>query len=373
MTGNWIIVFNIVTIAVASALVMLYPALRRPVPSMFVGFGTAAAVYLSRIPMLLFWCALCYGLAACIKKLLPETKQASAVRWKWSVASIGLVTGGFLVAGFLGTLRHLSSDRIFLLLPDMWLLLRMVSFLWEYGAGKVQLDPLAYARWMFLPFTLQGPLLRYSEFCSQSRRQSSAPPRFSPKLMMLGSMQLAAGMAIYQVTPVLLAQHRLWASLLVALGTAPWSFYLFAAGMFHVMEALAVTWGINLPKSFDRPFGKSNLSKFWSSWNLTVTNFFRDALFYQRWGLRKPSVYFNLMLLFLAVGLWHGTNLYWSLWGLLHGLGFTLYLLYRSGRLPRIQVAGWERISAFGSAAITYLFVCGCWYLPNKLMLLAQR
>lgn len=372
MSASWALLLNLLTIAVSALLVAFIPALRRPVPSLILGIAVTGVIYLSHIPVFFFWCALCLFLVICMKQLLRHSASPEHLRWKCSIVAIGFVVIIFVLLRLMGTRHHASVSDVLLLIPDMWLLLRMVSFLWEFGVGKIEPELFLYARWITLPFTLQGPLLRYSEFSCQMKSPEENEFVFSPRLFVLGLGQLALGLASYPITQLLMQQHQRWASLLLGLGTAPWGAYLATAGTFHLMEALAQTWRITLPKSFDRPFVQSNLSKFWSSWNVTVTSFFRDALFYQRWGLRKPSVYLNLILVFLLVGLWHGSNLYWALWGLLHGIGFVVYVLYRSEKIPMPRLPATGRLQEFASVTLTYLFVCGCWYLPNKLILLGR-
>jgi alginate O-acetyltransferase complex protein AlgI len=160
-----------------------------------------------------------------------------------------------------------------------------------------------------------------------------------------------------------------WPKLLDIFATGPWSFYLSTSGTFHLMECFALCWGIELPPSFNWPFGKRNIAEFWNRWNMTVTRVCRDYLFYNRWGLKRVNVYLNLMLVFLAVGLWHSTNLYWGTWGLLHGAGFCVYLWYRNHKQRFALTAQMVpiKIREIGSSALTYIFVCLCWYAANKI------
>ena len=55
------------------------------------------------------------------------------------------------------------------------------------------------------------------------------------------------------------------------------------------MERLAEFWGIELPTSFNYPFGQTNISEFWARWNMTVTRICRDYLFYNRWGFKESK------------------------------------------------------------------------------------
>jgi D-alanyl-lipoteichoic acid acyltransferase DltB (MBOAT superfamily) len=160
----------------------------------------------------------------------------------------------------------------------------------------------------------------------------------------------------------------------IAFSLAPWSFYLLWAGYFNFMERLAPFWGLNLPPSFNRPFGRRNLSEFWANWNMSATSVFRDYFFYNRWGLAKANLYINTLIVFLMVGVWHGLNGYWILWGLLHGIGFCGYLWYSANKsrfaIWRHQVL--DSPFRFAGPVVTYMYVCSCWFLPPTILKLMR-
>ena len=49
---------------------------------------------------------------------------------------------------------------------------------------------------------------------------------------------------------------------------------------------------------------------FWKRWHMTLTRFLRNYIYFPLGGSRKGTVrtYVNVMLVFLASGLWHGAN-----------------------------------------------------------------
>ena len=102
---------------------------------------------------------------------------------------------------------------------------------------------------------------------------------------------------------------------------------------------------------------------------MTATRVFRDYLFFNRWGQRTYNVYFNTILLFTLVGLWHAANGYWILWGFLHGLLFVSYLLWRKfgDRFGNVPLRG-TTVSKTAARLLTYFSVCMCWYLPSKIL-----
>lgn len=185
----------------------------------------------------------------------------------------------------------------------------------------------------------------------------------------LAIVQMTAGAVLYHVSERLGAAEQRWPKLLITFGSGPWGMYWGTGGGFHLMECLALAWALELPLSFNYPFLQPNISEFWARWNMTIVRACRDYLFYNRWGLKTANLYFNLMLVFIAVGLWHSFNWYWFLWGALNGVGFCIYLFYRSHRdeLLSLRERLPLRLRDLGSRIVTYVFVCWCSYGAGKI------
>lgn len=79
---------------------------------------------------------------------------------------------------------------------------------------------------------------------------------------------------------------------------------------------------IDLPVNFDSPYKALTISEFWQRWHKTLTRFFTKYIYIPLGGNRKGTArtYINMMIVFLASGLWHGANWTFVLWGFLHGL-----------------------------------------------------
>jgi D-alanyl-lipoteichoic acid acyltransferase DltB (MBOAT superfamily) len=265
-----------------------------------------------------------------------------------------------------------------------WFFLRLINYLWEYGSGRINQPNLAgFVVWCGLPFTNYGPIVRYHQFEAQLSDRVLADQGnefFSPAwrrnlLQATGKILVAALLTGIHLRLARMADSGVyWPKLIRAFGTGPWSFYLIWAGYWHLMECFAIGWGVRLPPSFNRPFGRPNISELWANWNISATSIFREYLFYNSWGLRTINVYVNTLIVFITIGLWHGLNWYWGLWGLMHGLGFCVFLWYRRhfvrqrvGKLdpPR---AGTRMIGA----VLTYLFFCSCFVVPFQVIKLGS-
>jgi D-alanyl-lipoteichoic acid acyltransferase DltB (MBOAT superfamily) len=80
--------------------------------------------------------------------------------------------------------------------------------------------------------------------------------------------------------------------------------------------------GFNLMRNFNLPYFSKSIHEFWKRWHISLSTWFKDYLYIPLGGNRVsvPKWYFNLFLVFLISGLWHGANWTYIIWGAIHGL-----------------------------------------------------
>jgi alginate O-acetyltransferase complex protein AlgI len=79
--------------------------------------------------------------------------------------------------------------------------------------------------------------------------------------------------------------------------------------------------GFSIPENFNQPYLSRNFPEFWRRWHITLSAWFREYLYIPLGGNRGSTVrtYFNLWIVFLLSGLWHGSNWTFLVWGIYHG------------------------------------------------------
>ena len=77
--------------------------------------------------------------------------------------------------------------------------------------------------------------------------------------------------------------------------------------------------GFNLPKNFDHPYRSRTVSEFYRRWHITLGRWFRDYLYIPLGGNRKGNAwtFFNLLIVWVVTGMWHGSTINFPLWGLI--------------------------------------------------------
>lgn len=84
--------------------------------------------------------------------------------------------------------------------------------------------------------------------------------------------------------------------------------------------------GIKMMQNFNRPFLARSVSDFWHRWHISLSTWFRDYLYITLGGSRVsiPRWYYNLFIVFLISGLWHGASWTFVAWGAFHGAWIVL-------------------------------------------------
>ena len=128
------------------------------------------------------------------------------------------------------------------------------------------------------------------------------------------------------------------------------------AGYSLIALGAAKSMGFSLSKNFNRPYLASSAREFWKRWNITLSQWFRDYVYFPMGGSRVTiSKYiFNILVVFILSGLWHGASWTFIIWGLLHAV-FLLTDYFRKKFTPSIVIP-----KAAGIIS-TYLVVSFCW------------
>lgn len=120
------------------------------------------------------------------------------------------------------------------------------------------------------------------------------------------------------------------------------------AGYSLVAYGVARCFGVRLTLNFLSPYCSTNIQEFWRRWHVTLSNWFRDYLYIPLGGGRTRSWAFNLAVVFLVSGVWHGAGWNFVVWGGLHGA--FLIAVRLSGRWTLPAPIGWA-----GTMVATFL------------------
>lgn len=113
--------------------------------------------------------------------------------------------------------------------------------------------------------------------------------------------------------------------------------------------------GFEILENFNSPYISHNFTEFWKRWHISLSNWMREYLYFPLGGNRKGPVrtIFNLWLVFLLSGIWHGASWNFIIWGAYHGFFISLHKISHYLRLRP-----WPSIIAI---PVTFLCVIMGW------------
>jgi len=132
--------------------------------------------------------------------------------------------------------------------------------------------------------------------------------------------------------------------------------------------------GVRLPENFAFPYLKPNLTQFWNSWHMTLTQWFRSYFFNPltralRSGKQSLSPFLIVLVVqvstMVLIGLWHGVTVGFVLWGLWHGTG--LFIQNRWSGYIKDHIPVWgqtlngQRVLNVAGVFLTFNFVSLGW------------
>lgn len=132
-----------------------------------------------------------------------------------------------------------------------------------------------------------------------------------------------------------------------------YSFYLFFDFAGYSAFAVGVSYilGIQTPENFNKPFIAKNIKDFWNRWHISLSSWFRDYVYMRfvldsakkkRFKNKYATAYVGYLLLFGIMGIWHGTELHYMVYGLYHALLMIGYdWLERKNKTRNVWGKGW--------------------------------
>lgn len=146
----------------------------------------------------------------------------------------------------------------------------------------------------------------------------------------------------------------------LVLATALFSIQIYCdfSGYSDIAIGTAKLLGINLMTNFKSPYFSESVKEFWSRWHISLSTWFKDYVYIPLGGNRVGKVRhaLNLMITFLASGLWHGANWTFVVWGGIHGAA----QIIENTIIPKEKSTGivrWIRVLfVFAFASFAWIF-----------------
>ena len=100
---------------------------------------------------------------------------------------------------------------------------------------------------------------------------------------------------------------------------------------------LGKIFGFDFPENFNYPYCATSINDFWKRWHISLSSFFKDYVYIPLGGNRKHWA-FNMLLVWVLTGFWHGASWNYVLWGLYYFFFLMLEKLYIGDALKKLPV-----------------------------------
>jgi D-alanyl-lipoteichoic acid acyltransferase DltB (MBOAT superfamily) len=155
-------------------------------------------------------------------------------------------------------------------------------------------------------------------------------------------------------------------SLIIATVFFAFQIYCDFSGYSDIAIGAAQVMGFSLMENFRSPYFAKTIPEFWGRWHISLSTWFRDYLYIPLGGNRvvKWRWYYNLFIVFLVSGLWHGASWTFVIWGALHGVyqGFgILTKAQRNAFVQRIGLTNHPQLYKWVQVLTVFFLVCFSW------------
>lgn len=299
------------------------------------------------VPLLMGTTLAYYGLGIALKRAI-DREQWRAASWLTTLAvalGVGLLLYfkyldffGQSIAVMLTAMGlHVSWTALHILVPVgvSFFTFKLISYVVEIHRERIEpcgnlVDFATYIA--FFPTIMSGPIDRPGKFIPQLQH----PHTFDYALALDGCRQvlwglftkmcIADNLALLTAgswqSPEVFSASRLALSALLF----PLQMYADFAGYSDMAIGVAKVLGFKVERNFNHPYLARNVAEYWRRWHMSLTSWITDYVFMPlNIAMRdrgRLGTIIAVMVNLVVIGLWHGANWTYALFGLYHGLLF---------------------------------------------------
>lgn len=205
---------------------------------------------------------------------------------------------------------------------------QIMSYVFDiyYGKAKAQKSVWNVALYISMfPQLIAGPIVRYETVAleMENRNENYAEIcqgacRFlyglSKKVLLSNNMGKIAD--VYFASPDANSVLGAW------LGAVAYTLQIYFdfSGYSDMAIGLGQMFGFHFTENFNYPYISKSVTEFWRRWHISLSTWFRDYIYIPLGGnrVKKSRLFFNLFVVWLFTGIWHGANWTFIAWGLLY-------------------------------------------------------
>lgn len=194
------------------------------------------------------------------------------------------------------------------------------------------------------PQLIAGPIVRYSDVAEQLKMRTHSLDKIVDGIrrFLLG---LGKKILLANLLGELCGNFRDSGDLSVAyfwLYAVAYSLHIYFdfSGYSDMAIGLGEIFGFTFPENFRYPFISSSITEFWRRWHISLGTWFRDYVYIPLGGNRVsiPRHLFNILVVWMLTGFWHGAAWNFILWGLYFAVLLVVEKMWLLKRLNKTRL-----------------------------------
>lgn len=128
------------------------------------------------------------------------------------------------------------------------------------------------------------------------------------------------------------------------------------SGYSDMAIGLGKIFGFDFLENFNYPFISKSITEFWRCWHMSLGTWFRDYVYIPLGGSRVsvPRHLFNIFLVWMLTGFWHGAAWNFVIWGLYFALLLILEKVFLLNHLKKSRML--SHIYVFTAVVVSFVF-----------------
>ena len=180
---------------------------------------------------------------------------------------------------------------------------------------------------VLFPQLIAGPIVQYKTVANELSKRQETVGLFSEGIWRFAvglakkviiANQIGAIWTEIHSTPELLTLGKAW------IGALAFTFQIYFdfSGYSDMAIGLGKMFGFNFLENFNYPYISKSITEFWRRWHISLSTWFKEYVYIPLGGNRKGLIrqIFNILIVWMLTGLWHGASWNFVIWGLYFGL-----------------------------------------------------
>ena len=235
------------------------------------------------------------------------------------------------------------------------------------GTEPVQKNPVDLGLYIsFFPQLIAGPIVRYKTIAAQIANRKTTLESFTggaerfivglaKKVLIANTVAVAADYAFQLAAAERISCGLAW------FGAVSYALQIYFdfSGYSDMAIGLGRMFGFQIPENFNYPYAAKSVTDFWRRWHISLSMWFRDYVYIPLGGSRVKTgrMLFNLFVVWLLTGIWHGANWTFLAWGAYY------YVLLSFEKLTHISNTIEKKGPAAAYRVVSLFFILFGWVL----------